>query len=59
MMKTFNTLNLDVEVNARLLQITLDALKMLRAFMVFPHDDLSDFKISTKLTNIYDFILFK
>jgi hypothetical protein len=38
-----------VEVNARSLQITLDALKMLRAFMVFPHDDLSDFKISTKL----------
>ncbi len=40
-------------MNVKLPQITSVALKMLRAFMVFKLDDLSDFKIINLTSKIY------
>jgi len=60
MMKTFNTLNPDVEMNVKLHPTTSVALRMLRAFMVLKHDDLFDFKkYSNHLKILFNFILFK
>ena len=47
-MTTFKICKPDALMNVKLPQITSVALKMLRAFMVFKLDDLSDFKFFDK-----------